>query len=86
MPPRLAPKHHVARRMHGFWADASRKVNEIGLTDFGNRGLVPRLYCAVEVASVPVAERGVSGVLSVGGWRRLRPRTLLYENRPRSRR
>src|SRR5436190_15321246 len=33
------------------------------LTDYGNRGLGPRLRCAVELAPVPVAERGVSGVL-----------------------
>ena len=33
----------------------------------GSRGLVPRHYFGVEVASVPVAERGAIGLLSLAG-------------------
>jgi hypothetical protein len=58
---------------------SSRKVGDQRLTDIGRRGLGPWLHWAVELASVPVAERGVLGgcrwrvpVLLVLNWSGLR--------------
>jgi hypothetical protein len=55
------------RGVHGFHMTSSRKLEPVWVTNIARFGEGAGLYCAADVASVPVAAGGTIGELSLAG-------------------
>jgi hypothetical protein len=60
-------KDGTKKEEDAYWMNSSRGLDASEVANIGSSAIVRARYWAVDAASVPVAERGVSGELSLVG-------------------